>query len=511
MIVLYYPSLEEYCSLSEAYNLIPVYREYMADTETPVSVYRKLSPRGPSFLLESVEGGITLARYSFIGMDCFLNFRFGNNQGEYWGMVGRAKLHGSPLEALSGLLSRFKTPVLPDMPRFTSGGVGYFGYDLVRSLERLPQPKKDEPALPLCQLMFPGIVLAFDHVRRTLLVIANLPLSGKPEDTYGEAVKKIDRVAERIFASQGNMGLYPLGRPSPYPKEQLNAYLMEHSSMRQSQFEAAVRRSLEYIRAGDIFQVVISQRFGLPFAGTPFDLYRKLRSINPSPYLFYFNFGDLSVVGASPEMLVRVEGDQVFTRPIAGTRPRGKDTAEDLRLAAELLEDEKERAEHLMLVDLGRNDLGRVCVPGTVRVPYFMQVERYSHVMHLVSEVTGTLEAGKTSLDVLGACFPAGTVSGAPKIRAMEIIDELETTHRGLYAGAVGYLDFAGNMDTAITIRTAVLQGGKAYLQAGAGIVADSDPVREYEESLQKARAMAAAILAASEEEGGDLRAGSDR
>ncbi|SHF07694.1 anthranilate synthase component 1 [Desulforamulus putei DSM 12395] len=507
---MYYPSLEEYCSLSEEYNLIPVCREYLADTETPVSIYHKLSPRGPSFLLESVEGGTTLARYSFIGMDCFLNFRF-RNQGEYWGTAGRAKLHGSPLKALGGLLSRFQTPVLPDMPRFTSGGVGFFGYDLVRFLERLPEFKQDDLGLPLCQLMFPGMVLAFDHVRRTLLVVANLPLSGHPAETYREAVKKIEQVAEQIFSPQGTPVIYPLSGSVPYPKDLLNQYLKEHSSLSRNQFEAAVSRALEYIRAGDIFQVVLSQRFSLPFAGAPFDLYRRLRSINPSPYLFYLNFGDLAVVGASPEMLVRVEGERVFTRPIAGTRPRGKDAAEDVKLAAELLEDEKERAEHLMLVDLGRNDLGRVCIPGTVAVPYFMKVERYSHVMHLVSEVTGTLEVGKTNLDVLAACFPAGTVSGAPKIRAMEIIEELEPLRRGLYAGAVGYLDFAGNMDTAITIRTAVLHGGRAYLQAGAGIVADSDPAREYEESLHKARAMAAAVLAVSEKEGGSSRAGRDR
>ncbi|MCL5780649.1 MAG: anthranilate synthase component I [Bacillota bacterium] len=508
---MYYPSLEDYCSLSEEYNLIPVCREYLADTETPVSVYHKLSPRGPSFLLESVEGGTTLARYSFIGTDCFLNFRYHDNRGEYRGKLGRAKLHGSPLTALSGLLSRFQTPVLPDLPRFTSGGVGYFGYDLVRSLERLPERSKEGLGLPLCELMFPGVVLAFDHVRRTLKVVANLPLSGNPEETYRQAVEKIDQVAEQIFASQGNPGVHPLSGAASYARERLNRYLADHSSMSRSQFESAVSRALDYIRAGDIFQVVLSQRFSLPFAGAPFDLYRRLRSISPSPYLFYLDFGELAVVGASPEMLVRVEGERVFTRPIAGTRPRGKDAAEDIQLAAELLDDEKERAEHLMLVDLGRNDLGRVCVPGTVEVPYFMQVERYSHVMHLVSEVTGKLEAGKTSLDVLAACFPAGTVSGAPKIRAMEIIEELEPMRRGHYAGAVGYLDFAGNMDTAITIRTAVLQGGKAYLQAGAGIVADSDPTREYEESLHKARAMAAAVLGASEEEGGVLRAGSDR
>ncbi|RYD01901.1 hypothetical protein N752_27640 [Desulforamulus aquiferis] len=271
--------------------------------------------------------------------------------------------------------------------------------------------------------------------------------------------------------------------------------------MTRNDFKEKVNKALAYIRAGDIFQVVLSQRFNLPYTGNPFELYRRLRSINPSPYLNYFDFGDLVVVGASPEMLVRVEGGEVFTRPIAGTRPRGGNDAEDNILAQELLSDDKEKAEHLMLVDLGRNDLGRVCLPGTVQVPRFMEVERYSHVMHLVSEVQGQLDGGMDCLDALKACFPAGTVSGAPKIRAMEIIEELEPVHRGPYAGAVGYIDFAGNMDTAITIRTSVLTKGKAYFQSGAGIVADSDPVREYEETLQKARAMAAAIIAASEKE----------
>lgn len=509
VIVMYQPSLEEYCQLSQEYNLIPVCREYLADTETPVSVYGKLSPKGASFLLESVEGGTTLARYSFIGTDCFLNYRFHRGRAEFWGSGGKAKLHGGPLEALRGLLGRYHTPQLPGLPRFTSGAAGYFGYDLIRFLEKLPDYKPDPLELPLCQMMFPGVVLVFDHIRRTLLVVANVPVAGNAEESYRQACNKIDQMAERIFNPCGPPAYKALSCTGQYPIEQLNQNLGCNSSMSRNEFEGAVARALEYIRAGDIFQVVLSQRFSLPFSGHPFDLYRRLRSINPSPYLNYFDFGDMVLVGASPEMLVRVEGDNVFTRPIAGTRPRGRGREEDDLLAEELLADEKERAEHLMLVDLGRNDIGRVSVPGTVEVPQYMQVERYSHVMHLVSEVTGTMEQGKDSLGALGACFPAGTVSGAPKIRAMEIIEELEPVHRGPYAGAVGYVDFAGNMDTAITIRTAVVHQGKAYFQSGAGIVADSDPAKEYEETLHKARAMGAAVMAASEAEGGNDCAGS--
>lgn len=496
---MYCPSLEDYTRLGKDYNLIPVYREYLADTETPVSIYGKLAPKGHSFLLESVEGGTTLARYSFIGSDCFLNYRFYRGKAEFWGTGGKASLHGGPLEALGGLLGRYITPQLPGLPRFTSGAAGYFSYDLVRYLERIPDYKTSDLDLPICQLMFPGLLLAFDHVKRTIIIIANIPLSGNPSETYQQAIKKIDEVAEKIFSTSFHNGYKVLNTVPECSREKINKALSDNSSMTKSQFESSVNQALDYIRAGDIFQVVLSQRFVLPYRGNPFELYRRLRSINPSPYLNYFNFGDLVLVGASPEMLVRVEGNDVVTRPIAGTRPRGKDAAEDSRLAEELLGDLKERAEHLMLVDLGRNDLGRVCEPGTVEVPQFMQVELYSHVMHLVSEVKGKLEEGKTSLAALEACFPAGTVSGAPKIRAMEIIEELEPVHRGPYAGAVGYIDFAGNMDTAITIRTALLHKEKVYFQSGAGIVADSEPAKEYEETLHKARAMAAAIVAASE------------
>ncbi|ABO48797.1 anthranilate synthase, component I [Desulforamulus reducens MI-1] len=504
---MYNPSFTEYRSLAEEYNLIPVYREYLADTETPVSVYEKLAPMGPSFLLESVEGGITLARYSFIGCQCFLSYRFHQGRAEYRGLAGKVRLHGGPLQALEGVLSRFRTPELSGLPRFTSGAVGYFGYDMIRHLEHLPNKKEDELNLPICQLMFPGVVLAFDHVKRTLLIIANHPLSGSPEESYREAIKKIDRVAERIF-QQEKINYSPKSNAQGYPMNQINQFLAEKSSITKEHFEEAVQKAKKHIQAGDIFQVVLSQRFTLPFSGQPLHLYRRLRAINPSPYLYYLDFGDFSLVGASPEMLVRLEGNQVITHPIAGTRPRGKQREEDNLLAEQLLADEKERAEHLMLVDLGRNDLGRVCLPGTVKVSQFMKVERYSHVMHLVSHVEGQMEKANNSLGVLAACFPAGTVTGAPKIRAMQIIDDLEPLARGPYAGAVGYVDFAGNLDTAIIIRTAILREGKAYIQSGAGIVADSDPTKEYEETLHKARAMASAVLAATNEEGERFYAG---
>ena len=506
---MYYPSQENFCRLSEEYNLIPVYREYLADTETPVSLYGKLAPTGPSFLLESVEGGQHLARYSFIGTDCFLHYRFHQGSASYQGTVGRAKLHGGPLQALSGLLSRFRSPQLPELPRFTSGAVGYFSYDLVRYLEKLPDLQRENLPLPLCQLMFPGVVLVFDHVKRTLLIVANLPLQGAAEAVYRQAIETIDRVAERIFHNPLGNALAPLREAQPWPEEKLYQELAKSSATTREQFETSVQKALDYIRRGDIFQVVLSQRFSLPFSGNAFELYRRLRAVNPSPYLYYLNFGDTQLVGASPEMLVRLTGDQLYSHPIAGTRPRGATFEEDQQLAEELLRDEKERAEHLMLVDLGRNDLGRVCQPGTVQVSRFMEVERYSHVMHLVSEVKGQIESGYEQLEALAACFPAGTVAGAPKIRAMEIIEALEPTGRGIYAGAVGYLDFAGNMDTAITIRTAVIHQGKAYFQAGAGIVADSDPTKEYLETLHKARAMAMAVLAC-EGEGGLKDAGGD-
>ena len=507
---MYNPPLRNYCRLSKEYNLIPVYREYLMDTETPVSLYGKLSPTGPSFLLESVEGGTHLARYSFIGLNSLLNYQFHQGCASYRGTVGSAKLHGGPLEALKGLLSRFRSPQMPGLPRFTSGMVGYFSYDLVRYLEKLPDLQKESLCLPLCQMMLPGVVLIFDHVKRTLLIVANLPRQGAPEDTYQQAIATIDQMAERIFQAPQQYAQNPLPEVLPWEEEKLYRELANSSTTTREQFEGSVKQALEYIRRGDIFQVVLSQRFSLPFSGSAFELYRRLRAINPSPYLYYFNFGDTYLVGASPEMLVRLAGNQLYSHPIAGTRPRGANEQADQQLAQELLEDEKERAEHLMLVDLGRNDLGRVCQPGTVEVSRYMEVERYSHVMHLVSEVRGQLEPDGQQLEALAACFPAGTVSGAPKIRAMEIIEELEPIQRGIYAGAVGYLDFAGNMDTAITIRTAVIHQGKAYFQAGAGIVADSDPTKEYLETLHKARAMAVAVLAC--QRGGELKnAGGNR
>ena len=486
------PSREEYRKLSSIYKVVPVYREVVADLETPIAVFKKIGGV-PAYLLESVSGGEFLGRYSFIGFDPFLIFRA---KGDTVAVVADGKeecFTGSPLKVLEEFLAGLRGPCIEGLPRFYGGGVGYFGYDLVRHLERLPLKTIDDTGVDDCYLIFTRVVLIFDHIRRRLTVVVNTRPQDNPEAAYNEAEERIASV------------LASLRRPvvlnweiSPPP-----VLAPPVANMRKEEFLDAVREAKEYIRAGDILQVVLSQRFAQPFTGDPFEVYRRLRVINPSPYLFYLNFGDPVVVGSSPEMLIRVEDGVIRTRPIAGTRPRGRDTAEDEALAQELLSDPKERAEHIMLVDLGRNDLGRVCTPGTVRVPEFMTIEKYSHVIHIVSEVQGKLAPEYTALDALAASFPAGTVSGAPKVRAMEIIEGMEPTRRGIYAGAVGYFSFTGNLDTCITIRTIVVRNGYAYVQAGAGIVADSDPEREYLETLNKAQALLTTLKG-----GGPLGAG---
>lgn len=473
------PSREEYRRLSSAYQVVPVYQEVVADLETPIAAFKKIGGT-PAYLLESVSGGEFLGRYSFIGFDPFLIFRAKGDTVSVT-MDGREeRFTGSPLRALEGVLAGLKGPSLEGLPRFYGGGVGYFGYDLVRHLERLPNRTVDDTGVDDCHLVFTRVVLIFDHIRRRLTVVVNTRPQDDRDAAYQEAA---DRIAHTLAALRQPMAPgWEVKAADPAAPPAVN--------MRKEEFLDAVRRAKDYIRAGDILQVVLSQRFAQPFAGDPFEAYRRLRAINPSPYLFYLNFGDPVVVGSSPEMLVRVEDGIIRTRPIAGTRPRGRDAEEDEALAGELLGDPKERAEHIMLVDLGRNDLGRVCTPGTVRVPEFMTIEKYSHVIHIVSEVQGKLAPGCTALNALAASFPAGTVSGAPKVRAMEIIEELEPTRRGIYAGAVGYFSFSGNLDTCITIRTIVIRNGQAYVQAGAGIVADSDPEREYLETINKAQAL---------------------
>ena len=477
--------------LFEQGDLVPVYRTLLADLETPVSVYLKLAQTSTlSFLLESVEGGEQVGRYSFLGV---------NPKGLITVQDGRVSItrHGQtitrpltanedPLAVIEREFERVRPVPLDGLPRFIGGAVGYLSYDIVRSIERLPNTAIDELRLPDAAFMLADTLVIFDHAKHRLIILANAHDTGDPDAAYDDALNRIDAIIDALSA------------PLPYidppdPAAPANGELI--SNMTRPQFEAKVRAAKEYIAAGDAFQIVLSQRFSRRTSAPPFTIYRALRALNPSPYMFFLRFGDnLSLIGASPEMMVRLEDGVATVRPIAGTRPRGANDQQDDALTKELLADEKERAEHVMLVDLGRNDLGRVCEYGTVRVPKMMYVERYSHVMHIVSQVEGRLRGGMNAFDLLRATFPAGTLSGAPKVRAMEIIEELEGSRRGPYGGAVGYFSFDGSMDTCITIRTLVMRGDTVYCQAGAGIVADSDPAREYEETVNKARAIAVAI-----------------
>jgi anthranilate synthase component 1 len=458
------PSRDEARALGQRHALIPVYREVLADMLTPVRAYTLLCPPGePGFLLESVEGGERLARYSFIGV---------------WAQPLELGT-GNPLAALASVAGEETAPVR-GVPRFHGGAVGYLGYETARHFERIPVSKGDAPPMPESSFVRAEELAVFDHVTRRLQL---LTIHRPDREDYADAVARLDGMERRLSAD-----LLPAS-----PRGVDGARWQ--SNVTEGQFHAMVDAAREHIVGGDAFQIVVSQRFHKPLGATPFDVYRCLRAINPSPYMFFLALGgDRHVVGTSPEKLVQVEGRRVETRPLAGTRRRGLDAAEDSRLEKELLNDLKERAEHVMLVDLGRNDVGRVARPGSVAVDRLMEVERYSHVMHISSTVSGELRDGKTSLDALRAAFPAGTVSGAPKIRAMEIIAGLEPDQRGVYAGSAGYVSFGGNLDMAITLRTVVVAGGTAYVQAGAGVVADSRPEREYEETLEKAGAMFKAI-----------------
>ena len=469
---MYYPTLDEICQLRKYGNLVPVCYEIMADLETPVSAYLKVARGNYSFLLESVEGGERLGRYSFIGTEPSLVLRTGGENPV------------DPLLLVDKEFSQFRPVPITGLPRFHGGMVGYLGYEVARYFEKLPSPRPDPLGLPESMLMMVDTLLVFDHLTHKIKVVSHVHLDGDIETAYLQATRKIDSLVER------------LGQPIPPEASPMVSPFTSpvSSNLSQAEFESRVCRAKDYIYAGDIIQVVLSQRLAKPTSASPFAIYRALRSINPSPYMYYLQFGDFNIVGASPELLVRVEDGVVSNHPIAGTRARGKDVAQDMALEEELKGDEKESAEHIMLVDLGRNDIGRISEPGTVEVTQLMDVEHYSHVMHLVSHVQGKLRAGLSQFDTLRACFPAGTVSGAPKIRAMEIIAELEPDKRGPYAGAVGYFDFSGNLDTAITIRTIVISNGVAYIQAGAGIVADSIPEREYQECLSKAQALLTAI-----------------
>ncbi|MDH4292113.1 MAG: anthranilate synthase component I, partial [Dehalococcoidia bacterium] len=469
---MYYPTLEEAHRLRQYGNLVPVCRDIQADLETPVSAYLKIARGNYSFLLESVEGGERLARYSFIGTEPLLVLRTGDENPV------------DPLNLAERELARLHPVSIAGLPRFHGGMVGYLSYEVARHFERLPCPVQDPQRLPESVMMLADTLLVFDHVTHKIKVVSHAHLDGDVDTAYQEATRKIDDLVNRLEQPMHSEA----PKNTPPDKSEVS------SNFSPVEFEAIVSKAKEYIYAGDIIQTVLSQRLARRTTANPFVIYRALRSINPSPYMYYLHLGDFYIAGASPELLVRVEDSMVSTHPIAGTRRRGKNVTEDLALEEELKNDEKERAEHIMLVDLGRNDIGRVSEPGTVELTQLMDVERYSHVMHLVSHVQGKLRAGLSQFDALRSCFPAGTVSGAPKIRAMEIIAELEREKRGPYAGAVGYFDFSGNLDTAITIRTIIIKNNIAYIQAGAGIVADSVPEREYQESLNKAQALLSAI-----------------
>ncbi|MBA7624642.1 Anthranilate synthase component 1 [subsurface metagenome] len=471
VINMYYPKLEDLRNLKKKGNLVPVYREMMADLETPVSAYLKIARGHYSFLLESVEGGERLARYSFIGTEPSLVIKTGRENPV------------DPLTLIEKEFQHYRPVPVAGLPRFHGGIVGYLSYEVARYFERLPAPDNDPLGLPESVLMLADTLLVFDHLTHKIKIVAHAHLDGDVEQAYREATDKIDRMVERLRQ--------PIST-APSPPPELESPVT--SNLSKVEFESTVNKAKDHIYAGDIIQAVLSQRLSKRTTASPFAIYRALRSINPSPYMYFLHLDDCHIVGASPELLVRVEDGIVSNHPIAGTRPRSPDPDRDLELARELLNDEKERAEHIMLVDLGRNDIGRISQPGTVSLTQFMDIERYSHVMHLVSHVQGKLRAGMTQFDALRACFPAGTVSGAPKIRAMEIIAELERDKRGPYAGAVGYFDFSGNLDTAIAIRTIVLKDSVAHVQAGGGIVADSIPENEYQESLNKAQALLAAI-----------------
>jgi anthranilate synthase component 1 len=485
------PTQAEFVERSQRGNLVPVYREILADLETPVSAFLKVGGQPHSFLLESVAGGEQISRYSFIGGDTFMVLKTKGRELEITreGRTERRELEDGedPLHVLKGILAGFQFVKDPELPPFCGGAVGYIGYDAVRFFERLPDLKPDDRGLPDCYFALTDTLLIFDHVKHRIKVLCLARVGEDAEAAYTDAVEKIDRLAAQLRQ--------PLPHPEPVSRpDAADGALTVRSIPSREEHEAAVLRAKEYIAAGDIIQVVISRRMEVDVASSPFQIYRALRSINPSPYMFFLQFEDCQLIGASPEILVTERAGQVVTRPIAGTVRRGKTREEDAELEAQLLADPKERAEHIMLVDLHRNDIGRVCKYGTVHVDQLMVTEKYSHVIHIVSNVVGELRPEKDAYDLIRATFPAGTLSGAPKIRAMEIIEELEPVKRGPYGGCIGYFSFSGDMDTAITLRTIVMKGQTAYVQAGGGIVADSDPEAEYQETVNKAGALMRAI-----------------
>jgi len=487
---MFYPSFKDFKRKAKEGNLIPVYKEIYADMETPVSAFCKIDGGNFSFLLESVEGGEKWARYSFLGSNPYLVFE---SKGERVTITSYNKSRSfktgtDPVEILRDIMGGFKAVKVSGLPRFFGGAVGFLGYDSVRFFEEIPDRTEDELGLPDSCFLLTDTLLIFDNISHKIKVVSNCYIDGKEslEDLYEKAQSKITGLIKKLKKRIIKQTWFE----QKFPPERIAI----KSNFSKRGFAAMVSKARSYVRRGDLIQVVLSQRMKSKVKKSPFDVYRALRIINPSPYMFYLKLNGLYLVGSSPEVLVRVEDNKVELRPIAGTRKRGETEQEDLRLEEELLRDSKERAEHIMLVDLGRNDLGRVAKVGSVEVNELMVIERYSHVMHIVSNVRGILERGKNAFDVIRACFPAGTVTGAPKVRAMEVIEELETAKRGPYAGAVGYFSFTGNMDTCITIRTLIFRNNEVFIQTGAGIVADSKPELEYKETMNKAKALLKAL-----------------
>jgi anthranilate synthase component I len=488
-----YPESKEFSRLARSATLVPVVKSVSADLLTPVSAFLAIAAEEPhAFLLESAERGEQVGRYTFLGVRPYMRLRARGNLIEIERGRRREQYEGSVFHFVKQLLGEHHPAALPGLPPFTAGAVGYFSYDAVRQLEKIGQHAKDDLSLPDCELMFFDRLLAFDHLRHQIHIVAAADVSREsPRAAYERAVRDIAALERKLASGLRPAMWHKMWRK---PAKAKPGKLKIQAGTPRKKFLSSVERCKEYIAAGDIFQVVLSQRLDFVPGVEPFDLYRALRQVNPSPYLYFLRMGETQILGSSPEMLVRVTGRKLEYRPIAGTHPRGRDEAEDLRLEEQMRNDEKERAEHVMLVDLGRNDLGRVSDYGSVKVKDLMYVERYSHVMHLVSALEGTLRNDLSALEAFAACFPAGTLSGAPKVRAMQIIEELEPVRRGIYGGSVLYADFAGNLDSCIGIRTLLMQGKHAYLQAGAGIVADSDPEREFEESMNKAQALLRAV-----------------
>ena len=493
------PTFAEFTQQARGHTIVPVYRQLVADALTPVSAFAKVRGDGGGFLFESVVGGEKVGRYSFLGSGPFRRVEARGDRVRVKDGDGpwAESSHPDPLKVLEDLIAGYRAPHLPGLPRFCGGAVGYAGYDTVRYVERLPNAPPDDRRVPDLSFAFHDRMVIFDHINKTVLAVALAQIGNRGEDgktAYEGACRRVDELVERLGGPSGDLPPADIDPTAGRPPADRAVPTRYESNMTRDGYEAAVRKAKEYILAGDIFQVVLSQRFRTETTAAPFDVYRALRVINPSPFMFYVEAGPVTLVGASPEIMVRVEDREMTVRPLAGTRRRGATPDEDQALAAELIADPKERAEHIMLVDLGRNDVGRACELGSVKIADLLAVERYSHVMHLSSTVTGTLAAGKTAFDALRSSLPAGTLSGAPKVRAMEVIDELEPHRRGPYGGAVGYVDFSGNTDTCIALRTMVIRGTTVDVQAGAGIVADSDPAEEYQETVNKAMGLMRAI-----------------